>query len=69
MKVTSLVIVLVVVIVAAWGIAKVFPREHMSGYGTMSGLYFNNKNNMSCFTNIYDDPPVLYCGVSSKVVQ
>ena len=44
-------------------------KENMSGYGTISGLYFNNNGNRYCFHNPYDPPGYMYCGVSSKVVQ
>lgn len=44
-------------------------RENMSGYGTISGMYFNNNGNRYCWHNPYDPPGFMYCGVGSKVVQ
>lgn len=41
----------------------------MSGYGTISGMYFNNNGNRYCWHNPYDPPGFMYCGVGSKVVQ
>ena len=44
-------------------------REHMGGYGTISGLYWSNNGNKYCWHNPYDPPGFMYCGISSKVVQ
>lgn len=38
--------------------------EHMGGYGTISGLYFNNQSTR-CFKNIYD--PIDYPGYCSII--
>jgi len=41
--------------------------EHMGGYGTISGLYYNN-NAKYCFKNIYDPPDYPgYCSVIGTV--
>lgn len=47
----------------------VFPiREKLSGYGTISGLGFNN-NAVYCFKNPHDPPEYPgYCSVIGKVV-
>ncbi len=43
-------------------------RENMGGYGTISGLYYNNQAK-HCFKNIYDDPNFSgYCEVIGRVV-
>lgn len=44
-------------------------REGMGGYGTLSGLYFNN-NARRCFKNPYDPPDWdgMYCETIGKVV-
>ena len=42
--------------------------EHMTGgYGTLSGLYFNNPLKY-CFTNPHDPPGTTYCTTIGKVV-
>ena len=44
-------------------------RENMSGYGSVSGLYFNN-NSSHCFKNMYDPPDFEgYCTTIGTVVR
>ncbi len=42
-------------------------REHMGGYGILSGLYYNNRA-QHCFKNPYDPPGYEYCETIGKVV-
>jgi len=45
-----------------------YRKENMGGYGTISGLYYNN-NAKHCFKNIYDPPDFPgYCETIGTVV-
>lgn len=68
MKGEHFAVLIVIAIAVGWVVSRFYPKEHMNGYGTVSGLYFNNRGNMHCFTNPYDPPGTVYCGVASKVV-
>jgi len=71
----SYLIVILLFVVAGWCLWHKFRSsdptlEHMGGYGTLSGLYFNNNGNRYTFKNIYD--PISYPGYTTtigKVVQ
>lgn len=60
---------LILVIIAGFCILKKNRlREGMGGYGTISGLAYNNSAK-TCFKNIYDPPDYPgYCSVIGKVV-
>ena len=49
-------------------VSKKDTKEGMTGYGTISGLAFNNDAKV-CFKNIYDPPEFNgYCSLIGKVV-
>ena len=73
MKLSHLVLAIlaVVVVYVVWLRAR-SPNpilEHMGGYGTLSGLYYNN-NAKYCFKNPYDPPDFPgYCSVIGTVTR
>ncbi len=58
--------VIILMLAAVAAICLIHRKEGMGGYGTLSGLYFNNNGNIYCWENPYE-PGFQYCGVSSKV--
>lgn len=75
MKVEHLVVLVLLVVAGVCLLRKGgYLRENMGGYGTISGLAYNN-NARTCWKNPYDPdfdetgkPFYGYCGVIGKVV-
>ena len=68
MKLSHLLVAILVIIALFCILKKGYLREGMGGYGTISGLAYNNAGRV-CWKNPYDpeDFPG-YCGVIGKVV-
>ena len=67
----KIIVILILGAVVAWCILTMKSKntkENMSGYGSISGLAFNN-NAKHCFKNVYDPPWFAgYCETIGKVV-
>ena len=67
MDLGAFLILLCLVVLLACAVKKSGMVEKMTGFGTLSGLAFNN-NSLHCFKNIYDPPGASgYCSVIGKV--